>query len=216
LIDDASRHDAHAPGQRVLVDLRKQLLAAGARELFGIANPREVGAKIQVVAGEDYGGGHDRAGPSPPPGFIQTGYGAKPLRPKAQFKVQAGEGLPIRQRCRLSLFLQAGGFALALAQEVQFRPTDMAVAQYLDLFDARRVRGKGPLDAHAVSRNTPDRELGVGPPAAADANHRAPHELDTLPVTLYDTKVYLHVISHAQMGAIGLEPNIILRLLFFD
>jgi len=216
LIDDVGRYDAHSPGQCVLVDPREQLHAAGGRELLGVAHSREVDAKIRVVAGEDHGGGHDRTCPGPPPGFIQAGYGSKPLRPEAQFKVQAWEGLPIRQRCRLSLFPQAGGFALALAQEVEFRPAHMAVAQHLDLFDARRVRREGPLDAHAVSRNSPDRELGVGSPAAADANHRAPHELDTLPVTLYDAEVHLHVISHAQMGAIGLEPNIVLRLLFFD
>ena len=56
-------------------------------------------------------------------------------------------------RSRLAAALAKGrGLADALAQEVQLRAADLAVAEDLDLVDARAVDLEGPLDADARTR----------------------------------------------------------------
>jgi hypothetical protein len=215
-VDFMGRHDPDAPGESVPLDTWHELLAASRCELFGVTDACEPRAQSGFSAREDHGGGYDWAGPSPPAGLVQTGHSTKALRPEALLKVQSRRDAPLRQSWGLALFLQAGRFPLALAQVVELGTADVAVAQDFDLLDARRVRGERPLHAHAVSRNTPHSELGVGSLSSADADNRAPNELDALSVAFHDPEVDLHIVPHAEMRAIGLEPDILLSLLFFD
>jgi hypothetical protein len=203
-IDDAGWHDAHAPRERVLADEPKQVHAAPASELFGVAHSRKVRTEVRVIKREDNRGGNDRPCPRSPPGFIDARYGAKPLSPQGRLKDQVRDDVPIRQRRGLALLLESGGFPLALPQEVELRPAHVAMAQHFYLLDARRVRGKRPFDTDAVGCDAPDCKLGVGSSATTNANDRTPDELDALTVPFNDSKVHLHVITHAQVGTIGL------------
>src|SRR5207249_9886528 len=69
-----------------------------------------------------------------------------------------------------------------LSQVVKLRAPHRRALGHLDLVDARRVEGKGPLHAHAVG-DAPHRERGPGP-APALADHHALEGLQALFLTL--------------------------------
>lgn len=96
-----------------------------------------MGEELRVAGGQGDGGGDHGAGPRAAPGLVEAGHNTKTLRPETQLKVQGWLCVPCKHGQELALFLQAGGFALAIAQEVEPGAPDVAMAQDFDLFDAR-------------------------------------------------------------------------------
>src|SRR5215472_1483510 len=109
-------------------------------------------------------------------------------------------GLDLLTRCLFGLFLRiiglrslsdkpppladAGVAPDLAAQIVKPALTDVAVAQHIDLVDARRVNHEGPLDSNTV-RHATHREVPSGT-CAGDADHSAFEHLDAFARALDD------------------------------
>src|SRR3990170_309040 len=98
---------------------------------------------------------------------------------------------------------EGGGLADALAQEVELGPAGHAVADDLDLLDARRVDLEGALDADAgAQRAHGDR---AGDAAAAQAHDRALEDLDALAVALDDLGRDAHGVAGRKLGQVAAD-----------
>src|SRR6266581_3588994 len=102
-----------------------------------------------------------------------------------------------------ALLLEARRLAGQLSQVVKLRAPHRRALGNLDLVDARRVEGKGPLHAHAVG-DAPHRERGPGP-APALADHHALEGLQALFLTLDDLDGDAHGVARGEAAAIFLE-----------
>src|SRR5205807_1224023 len=99
--------------------------------------------------------------------------------------------------------------AADLATQVVEPPLpDVAVAEDVDLVDARRVDHEGPLDTDAM-RHAPDREV-LAEPSARDADHRAVEHLDALARAFDDLRVDPHCVPCTQRG------DLLFLLLLFE
>jgi hypothetical protein len=70
---------------------------------------------------------------------------------------------------------------------------------HFDLLDSGRMKGKGPLDAYSVSRDAPHGKVRVCPSTFANAYDGASDQLNSLPITLYDAKVNLHIVPNPKV-----------------
>lgn len=127
-VDVQRLHDSNRRRECTAQDAGKKPLALRGRQLLGVANPFQVREEVGIVCGESDGSGNQGAGPWAAASLVEAGHNMKTLRPETQLKVQGWYDLPCRQGRELALFLQAGRFALALAQEVEPGAPDVAMA----------------------------------------------------------------------------------------
>jgi hypothetical protein len=116
----------------------------------------------------------------------------------------------------VTLFFQTSSFALPVTEKIELGAAHVTVAQNLYLLHAFGMEGKGSLHPNAMGGNAADGELGVRPLAAGDAYDRAADQLDALPVAFDDPEMYLNIVAHAELGAIGFETDVFLLLLFVN
>src|SRR5690606_19975421 len=93
----------------------------------------------------------------------------------------------------LPTYLQARILALKVAQVVELGPEEPAVADHLDLLDARRVDGKDPLHPHAAA-HLPDGD-GLAQPRTIPGQDHALKDLDPPPVALDHPEVHLDRVA---------------------
>jgi hypothetical protein len=117
---------------------------------------------------------------------------------------------------REALLFQSRRFALSFAQVVKPGAAHMGMPEHFDLFDTRRMQRKGTLNPNTVRGNPPYGEVGIGATSPTHAHDCAPHQLDSLPVTLDDSVVDLHIIANAETWKIRFQSDIFLKLLFFN
>ena len=98
-----------------------------------------------------------------------------------------------------TLFFEADRLALSPAQEIEPGAADMGMTQHFDLFDARRMGRKSPLDAYAVCGDAANSKAGVdrSPP---DAHDSAADQLDPLLAALDDAEMHLYVVARPEIG----------------
>src|SRR3954466_1738625 len=96
---------------------------------------------------------------------------------------------------------QGRRLADSIAQEVELRTPGDAVADDLDLLDARAVDLEGPLDADA-GRDAPDSD-GPGDPATTEAHDGPLEDLDALAVALDDLGGHLHGVTGRKLREVG-------------
>src|SRR5450759_1403214 len=92
----------------------------------------------------------------------------------------------------------AGFLAHLAAQIVEPALAHIAMAQDIDLVDARRVDHEGALHADPV-RHAPHGEV-LAQASAGDADHRALEHLDALPRALHDLGVHAHGVARTKGG----------------
>src|SRR4029079_10901037 len=95
------------------------------------------------------------------------------------------------------------GLADALPEEVQLRPSNLAVADNLDLLDPRAVDLERPLDADAA-RDPADRDR-AGDAAATKPHHGPLEDLDPLAIALDDLGRHLDRVTRGELGEVGAE-----------
>jgi len=100
-------------------------------------------------------------------------------------------------------FPERGGLADALAQEVELCAAHLAVADDLDLLDARAVDLEGPLDPDA--RRDPADGDRAGDPATAETHDRPLEDLDALAIALDDLGRDLHGVTRGEFRQVGAE-----------
>ena len=95
---------------------------------------------------------------------------------------------------RLTALTDAGMPADLLAQVEELCPAHLAVAQHLDLVDARSVHEEGALDADPVGDATHG-EAGRETDLALERDHNALEHLDALAGAFNDLDVHAHGVA---------------------
>src|ERR1700680_3828127 len=101
----------------------------------------------------------------------------------------------------LSAFLETGGFALELAQIVEFRPAHFARADHIDMVDNGRVQRENSLDP-LTEADFADRN-GLAHARVLACQHGAFEDLNALFFAFLDLDVNLYRIAGTEFGHIG-------------
>ena len=187
-------------------DLAVQGLASGAGQHLAVAQ-----ALDPMPLRQHHRGRHHRSRQRPAPNLVDAGDALEAGQPQlalvahvrvARLAVLAARRAPPNDRSRgrdrslaSAALAQRGGLADAAAEEVELGSTRDAVADHLDLLDARRVDHEGPLHADAAG-DAAHGDLLVQA-TAAQAHDRPLEDLDALAVALD------HLDRHANRVAGG-------------